>query len=71
MTFSVSQRKALSEFIALKYLDGMDWKDLEAFFLYSQMEYLQESYSDTELIDEIENLTSEEECAEILNENAN
>jgi hypothetical protein len=70
VTLSDSQRKALSEFIALTYLDSMSTKDLETFFLDTQMEYLQDSYSDAELIGEIENLITKEEYEEILNETA-
>jgi hypothetical protein len=71
VTLSDSQRKALSEFITWQYLDSMSVKDLETFFFDTQMEYLQDSYSDAELIGEIENLVTEEEYAKIINENAN
>ncbi len=66
---SDSQRKALCEYIALRYLDSMDYKDLERFFLDIQLDYLKE-YQDEELISEIEDMLDEEECAELLNENA-
>ena len=49
----------------------MGIKDLEAFFFDTQMEYLQDSYSDAELIGEIENLVTGEEYAKIINENTN
>ncbi len=59
------QRKPLYEFIALKYLDGMDWKCLEEFFLDTQKEYLKD-YTDDELISEIEDLVTEEEFEELM-----
>ena len=57
---SEAQRETLSEFIALKYLDSMDLRDLERFFIDVQMEYLKD-YTDEELIGEIEDLTDTEE----------
>jgi hypothetical protein len=56
----MTQRETLSEFIALKYLDSMDLRDLERFFIDVQMEYLKD-YTDEELIGEIEDLTDTEE----------
>jgi hypothetical protein len=57
---SEAQRETLAEFIALKYLDAMDLRDLERFFIDVQMEYLKD-YTDEELIGEIEDLTDTEE----------
>ena len=54
------QRDSLAEFIALRYLDSMDGRDLERFFIDIQMEYLRD-YTDQELIGEIEDLTDTEE----------
>jgi hypothetical protein len=58
--FSEAQRETLSEFIALKYLDSMDLRDLERFFIDVQMQYLGD-YTDEELIGEIEDLMDTEE----------
>jgi hypothetical protein len=57
---SEAQRETLTEFIALRYLDSMDLKDLERFFLDIQMDYLKD-YTDAELIGEVEDLTDTEE----------
>ncbi len=57
---SEAQRDTLAEFIALRYLDSLDLKDLERFFLDIQMDYLKD-YTDEELIGEIEDLTDTEE----------
>ncbi len=59
------QRETLAEFIALRYLDSMDLKDLERFFIDVQMEFLKD-YTDEELIGEIEDLTDTEEFNEML-----
>jgi hypothetical protein len=59
------QRKSLYEFIALKYLDGMDVRCLETFFVETQTEYLKD-YTDAELIGEIEDLITEEEFEEVM-----
>ena len=60
LPLSVTQRETLAEFIALKYLDSMDLRDLERFFLDVQMEFLKD-YTDEELIGEIEDLMDTEE----------
>ena len=62
---SEKQREVLSEFIALRYLDSMDMRDLERFFIDTQMEYLKD-YTDVELIGEIEDLTDTAEFNEVL-----
>jgi hypothetical protein len=59
------QREVLSEFIALRYLDSIDVKNLERFFFETQMEYLKD-YTDEELIGEIEDLTETEEFNAML-----
>jgi hypothetical protein len=59
------QREVLSEFIALRYLDSIDVKDLERFFFETQMEYLKD-YTDDELIGEIENMVETEEFNAML-----
>ena len=59
------QRYRLIEFVAERYLDSMDGRDLERFFLDVQREYLQE-YSDDELIGAMEDITHEDEYNEIL-----
>jgi hypothetical protein len=59
------QREVLSEFIALRYLESMDMKDLERFFIDTQMEYLKD-YTDDELIGEIEDMVETEEFNAML-----
>jgi hypothetical protein len=61
------KREALIELLAQRYLDGMSGRDLERFFLDIQAEYLQE-YTDAELIEGIEDYTTEEEFQELFNE---
>lgn len=61
-----SQRESLIEFLAKHWLDCMDMRDLERFFFDIQTEYLRD-YSDEELIGEIEDVTSEEDFALIVN----
>ena len=56
----MKNRDALIEFLATYWLDSMSNKDLETFFYDTQTEYL-ESYSDEELIGEIEDVMSEED----------
>jgi hypothetical protein len=45
----------------------MDYRDLERFFFDVQAEYLKE-YTDSELIGEVEDCTSNEEFEELFNE---
>ena len=61
-----TQRESLVEFLAKHWLDCMDMRDLERFFFDVQTEYLRD-YSDEELIGEIEDVTSEEDFALIVN----
>jgi hypothetical protein len=56
----MKNREALIEFLATYWLDSMSNKDLEKFFYDTQTDYLQ-SYSDEELIGEIEDVMSEED----------
>jgi hypothetical protein len=56
----MTQRETLAEFIALKYLDAMDVRDLERFFIDVQMEFLAD-YTDEEMIAEIEDMVETEE----------
>lgn len=60
------QRATLIEFLAKYWLDNVSMRDLEQFFLEVQTEYLQE-YTNEELINEIEDVTSEEDFALIIN----
>lgn len=60
-----SQRASLQEFIANYWLDNASLKDLERFFYETQFEYLT-SYSDEELVGEIEDITSDEDFELIL-----
>lgn len=59
------QRDSLAEHIALRYLDQMDGRDLERFFIDVQLEYMRE-YTDTELIGELEDLMDAEEFNEAV-----
>jgi hypothetical protein len=61
------KRAALIDLLAQRYLDSMSGRDLERFFLDIQTEYLQD-YTDTELISEIEDYTTNEEFEELINE---
>ena len=61
------KREALVELLAHRWLDQMDLRDLETFFLNTQAEYLND-YTDAELIAEVEDNTSEEEFEELINE---
>jgi len=62
-----SQRSRVRELIAERWLDGMEFCDLAEFFRDTQIDYLGE-WSDAELIDEVGDLTSDEEYQEILME---
>ena len=46
----------------------MSVKDLEEFFFYTQMEHLQDCFSDAELIGEIESLVTDEKFKELLSQ---
>jgi hypothetical protein len=59
------KRAALIDLLAQRYLDSMSGRDLERFFLDIQAEYLQE-YTDAELIEGIEDYTTEEEFQELF-----
>jgi hypothetical protein len=67
MTLSITddQRVRLIEFIADRYLDNMDSRDLERFFLDEQLNYLKE-FNDEELITELEDITHDDEYEEII-----
>ncbi len=62
-----TQRKPLRELIARYWLEGLDLEDLESFFVDTQIEYM-ESWSDRELIEEIENMLDTAEFNAILEE---
>lgn len=64
-SLTAEKRKTLIELLAQRYLDGMDGRDLERFFLDVQSDYLSD-YTDEELIGEIEDYTDEEEFEEIM-----
>lgn len=59
------QRERASELLANRWTDNMSLKDLERFFYESQMEYL-ESYSDSELIGELEDTLGIDEYCDFL-----
>lgn len=67
MTLAPEKRKALVEWLVGRYLDGMSTRDLERFFVDIQLDYIG-SYTDEELIGEIEDNTTEEEYAELFEE---
>ena len=54
------QRKYISELNAIRYLDGMSNRDLEAFFLDAQRSCLDE-YTTDELLSELVELVDEDE----------
>jgi len=61
------KRSALVEWLVERYLDGMSTRDLERFFIDIQLDYIG-SYTDEELIGEIEDNTTEEEYAQLFEE---
>lgn len=61
------KRSALVEWLVERYLDGMTTRDLERFFIDIQLDYIG-SYTDEELIGEIEDMSTQEEYTELLNE---
>lgn len=56
----MKNRNALIKFLAQHWLDAVSLRDLEIFFYDAQIDYL-ESYTDEELIGEIEDVMSEED----------
>jgi hypothetical protein len=67
LELSTEQRERLIELVADRYLYQMDLRDLETFFLETQAQYLAD-YTDQELLAEVEDLTSDFEYEEIVNE---
>ena len=65
ISLTEEQRERLESFVAEKYLDSMSNPDLERFFLEVQTQYLQD-YNDAELLEEVENLVTEEELEEMI-----
>jgi hypothetical protein len=65
MTLSPEKREALAEWLIDHYLDAMSYRDLAQFFSDVQLDYIR-SYSDAELIGEIEDNTTAEEYAELV-----
>jgi hypothetical protein len=61
------KRSALVEWLVERYLDGMSTRDLERFFVDIQLDYIG-SYTDEELIGEIEDNTTEEEYVQLFEE---
>jgi len=61
------KRSALVEWLIERYLDGMTTRDLAQFFIDIQLDYIG-SYTDEELIGEIEDMSTQEEYTELLNE---
>jgi hypothetical protein len=66
-SLTVEQRDRLIDLVATRYLDGMDYRDLERFFFDVQAEYLKE-YTDQELLEVVEDVTGEDEYNEVLDE---
>lgn len=62
-----SQRSRVVELIAERWLDGMDFRDLEQFFRDTQVEYLKE-WMDSELLEEVGDFADEDELNELLAE---
>lgn len=61
------KRFHLLEWLVDRYLDGMSLRDLERFFVDNTLDYLA-SYTDEELIGEIEDNATEEEYAQLFEE---
>lgn len=59
------KRSALVEWLVERYLDGMTTRDLERFFIDIQLDYIG-SYTDEELIGEVEDNATEEEYAQLF-----
>jgi hypothetical protein len=59
------QREDLAHQLAFRWLEGMSTRDLERVFLEQQIEYL-DSYSDEDLLSEVEDNFHDDEFAEIL-----
>ena len=59
------QRASLIALVSQRYLDSMDLRDLERFFLDVQEEYLQD-YTDAELLGEVEDYTDPDEFNALL-----
>jgi hypothetical protein len=66
-SLTVEQRDYLIDLVAMRYLDSMNGRDLERFFLDTQAEYLRE-YTDEELLGAVEDVTDEDEYNEVINE---
>jgi hypothetical protein len=56
------KRNQVSEFLATRWLENTSTRALERFFYETQLEYLS-SYTDAELVSELEDNTTEEEFA--------
>ena len=67
LELSTEQRDRLIELIAERYLDQMELRDLETFFVEAQIEFLKD-YADAELLEAAEDLASTFEYEEIVNE---
>ena len=67
LELSTEQRDRLVDLIAERYLENMDVRDLERFFIDVQTEYLS-GYTDGELLSEVEDVTDDFEYEEIINE---
>jgi hypothetical protein len=61
------KRSYLVEWLVERYLDGMTTRDLERFFVDTQLNYIG-SYTDEELIGEIEDMSTQEEYAQLFEE---
>jgi hypothetical protein len=66
-SLTAEQRDRLVDLVAERYLDSMDDRDLERFFLDIQTDYLNE-YTDEELLGAVEDVFQNDNIEEILNE---
>ena len=66
LSLTDEQRAHIAELVAQRYLDSMDGRDLERFFLDIQLDYLKE-YTDAELVDALEDVTDEDEFDAAIN----
>ena len=67
LELSTEQRERLVDFIADRYLDSMNLRDLENFFYEIQADLLAD-YSDGELLGALEDVTDDDEYQRLLNE---
>jgi hypothetical protein len=66
-SLTAEQRERAKDLLCERWLESMTLRDLEVYFYDTNREYL-ESYSEAELISELEDYTTDEEFQEFMNE---